>query len=141
MPLRVTHTCYAYGIQWAFDADGNIYKMLTTVNTLAGDPLKRTRISPNDVSGPALDPKFFSEFVLDCVTGEASQGDDPQVLLSWSNDGTPPDGTNAVARSTGRTGEYLPRVVWRRLGTGRDRVWRVDFSDDAPFAIIDAVAR
>jgi hypothetical protein len=139
MPLRVTHTCYAYGIQWAFDADGNVYKMLTTVNTLAGDPLKRTRISPNDVT-PLRDRKFYSEFALDCTTGEAEQGDNPIVELSWSDDGGATYG-NPVQRSTGETGEYWARVVWHRLGTGRDRVWRVDFSDDAPFAIIDAVAR
>jgi hypothetical protein len=89
---------------------------------------------------PLRDRKFYSEFALDCTTGEAEQGDDPIVELSWSDDGGATYG-NPVQRSTGQTGEYLARVVWHRLGTGRDRVWRVDFSDDAPFAIIDAVAR
>ena len=113
--------------------------MRADLNTLAGDTLKRTRIGPNDVT-PMRDPKFYSEFSLDCVTGEATQGDDPQVELSWSDDGGATYG-NPVARSTGATGDYMASVRWYRLGQGRDRVWRVDFSDDAPFAIIDAVSR
>lgn len=137
--LRVTHAAFAHGVQWAFDADGNVYRMGPQYNTYAGDTLKRTRISPNDVTA-ARDRQAFSEFSLDCTAGEAPQGVAPMVELSWSDDGGYTWG-NPVSMSAGAVGNYLPRVTWRRLGSARDRVWRVDFAANAPFAIIDAVAR
>jgi hypothetical protein len=137
--LRVTHAAFAHGVQWAFDASGNVYRMGSQYNTYAGDTLKRTRISPNDVTA-TRDRQFFSEFSLDCTTGEAPQATEPMVELSWSDDGGYTWG-NPVAMSAGAVGNYLPRVTWCRLGSARDRVWRVDFAANAPFAIIDAVAR
>lgn len=137
--LRVTHAAYCYGKQWAFDADGKVYWMDPTVNTYAGDTLKRTRISPNDVTA-MRDRQFFSEFALDCNTGEAPQATSPVVSLSWSDDGGF-TWSNPVTRSAGAVGEYKPRVLWSRLGSARDRVWRIDFSDDAPFNIINAETR
>jgi hypothetical protein len=59
------------------------------------------------------------------------------VELSWSNNGGRTFG-NKLARSYGPVGEFHPRLIWRRLGQARDRVWRVDFAGDAPFAIVHA---
>lgn len=130
---------YALGLHLVGDIDGKIYRLDPDENTFAGDALKRTRISPNDVT-PLRDRQFFSEFVLDCTTGEAEHGVTPLVELSWSDDAGY-TWSNPVGRSLGLRGEYEPRVVWHRLGTARDRVWRVDFSDDAPFSIISAETR
>lgn len=137
--LRVTHTAFAHGKQFAFDADGVIYEMRSDLNTFDGDPIKRTRISPNDVT-PMRDRAFYSEFAIDCTTGEAPQGVSPQIELSWSDDGGYTWG-NPVQRSAGRVGEYQPRVVWHRLGSARDRVWRIDFAENVPFSIISADVR
>lgn len=135
-PLRLTHAMYAFGESWGFDAMGNCYRITRDVYTFAGDVIKCSRISPNDVT-PLRDEQFYAEFVLDCTTGESSQGADPVVELSWSNNGGKTFG-NKLARSYGPVGEFHPRLIWRRLGQARDRVWRVDFAGDAPFAIVHA---
>lgn len=56
------------------------------------------------------------------------QGQDPQAMLKWSNDGGQ---TWAGERwsSIGQMGQTRSRVVWRRLGSARDRVYEVRVSD------------
>ena len=134
---RATHHVYALGFHLVGDVSGNVYRMDNTVNTINGATLKRTRISPNDVV-PLRERAFYREFVLDCTTGMAGAGVTATVLLSYSDNGGMTYG-NPVPRSAGETGEYFSRVKWERLGCARDRVWRVDFTDDAPFSIIDGV--
>lgn len=135
---RGTVHLYAFGKHVLGDANGNLYEMSKTTYTNAGDPLIRERISPNDAV-PGRVRQFFSRFFLDCTTGEAAQGDNPQVELSWSGD-SGATWSNPTLRSVGRIGERLARVLWTRLGMGRDRIWRVRFSANAPFAIMDAGA-
>ena len=137
-PMRITHALYAFGRVYGFDADGGCYVITRDAYTFAGDTIKCSRISPNDVA-PLRTDQFYSEFVLDCTTGECDQGDAPVVELSWSNDGGQTYG-DPVARPYGPVGNYHPRLIWRRLGRARDRVWRVDFAADAPFAIVHAAA-
>ena len=131
---RVTHMAYLDGAQYAFDALGNWYTVSAGSYTFDGDTIKRTRISPNDVA-PLLERRFYSRFALDCTAGESAQGDEPVVELSWSDNGGYTWG-DPVSMPYGPVGEYHPRIVWRRLGSARDRVWRVDFDGNAPFAII-----
>jgi hypothetical protein len=129
-------TCHAFalGRHLVGDSVGNVYRMDSTVNTFNGATLKRTRISPNDVT-PQRDRVFYRDFVLDCSTGLAGQGVTATVNLSCSDNGGFTYG-NPISRSAGLTGEYLSRVKWERLGAARDRVWRIDFTDNVPFSII-----
>ena len=120
------------------DSTGNVYTMSPQTYTLNGTPLKRTRISPDNVS-PSRDRIYYSEFILDCTTGLAASGT-PSADLSYSDNGGFTYGT-PISRSVGALGNYSPRLQWTRLGQARDRVWRVDFAADAPFSIIDGVAR
>lgn len=138
MAHRATCHAFAVGHHLVGDARGNVYRMDTTANTINGATLKRTRISPNDVT-PQRDRVFYRDFVLDCTTGLAGQGVTATVNLSWSDNGGFKFG-NPVSRSAGLVGEYISRVKWERLGAARDRVWRLDFTDDVPFSIIDASA-
>lgn len=135
---RVTHMVHLNGIHYGFDADGNWYRVDRETYMFDADTIRRTRISPNDVA-PLRDFKRYSQFVLDCTAGESAQSDNPIVELSWSDDGGYTWG-DAVAMPYGPVGEYHPRLVWRRLGRARDRVWRVDFDGDAPFSIISGEA-
>jgi hypothetical protein len=136
--FRLTHAMFAFGESWGFDMEGRCYRITRDAYTFAGDVIKCSRISPNDVT-PTREEQFYAEFVLDCTTGESAQGDDPVVELSWSNNGGRVFG-NPVSRPYGPVGEFHPRLVWYRLGRSRDRVWRVDFTGNAPFAIIHAAA-
>lgn len=64
-------------------------------------------------------------------------GRGPLMTLKWSNDGghTWSDG---IDRDCGQGGEYTKRVIWRRLGQARDRVYEISMSDSADWKIIEA---
>ena len=64
-------------------------------------------------------------------------GADPQVVLRLSNDGSRTWITEQ-ARSMGKTGEYLKRVRWNRLGTARNRVFEVVIADPVRWRISGA---
>jgi hypothetical protein len=142
IPFRVTCHAFAYGWHLVGDAHGNIYYLDDNANLYGDGKLKRSRISPNNVT-PYRDRQFFTEgFVLDCVTGLPPQGASPTVELSWSDNGGFYWG-NPVQRSAGVVGNYLSRIIWHSVNgpEARDRIWRVDFSENAPFSIIHAEAR
>jgi len=136
---RANYHAFAFGYHLVGCDSGVVYRMDPTFNLFGEDPIKRSRISPNDVS-PSRDRIYFRRFTLDCVTGGAGSSiTSVPAELSWSDNGGMTWG-NPVSRSIGLTGEYLPRVEWTQLGCGRDRVWRVDCSANAPFSIIEGMA-
>jgi hypothetical protein len=64
----------------------------------------------------------------------------PKVMLRWSDDGGH-TWSNEHWRSTGGTGQYFKRVIWRRLGMTlklRDRVYEVSGADAVKIAIMGA---
>jgi hypothetical protein len=69
----------------------------------------------------------YHEFELDLETGAGIHGSDaePQIMLRWSDDG----------------GEYSRRVIWRRLGKARDRVFEITVSDPIAWRFVDAFVR
>ena len=85
---------------------------------------------------------FFNRLHVDFEMGRGittGQGSDPQVMLQWSDDGGR-TWSSEYWRSLGKTGEYTARAVWYRLGSSRDRVFRLSFSDPSPYTIIQAIA-
>ena len=84
---------------------------------------------------------FHSQLDVILKTGDAPLGVVPTVQLDLSDDG----GNTWVTlpmRSldplpVGQTGDYRRVVRWTRLGTARDRVYRVSMSDPAPFHLMD----
>lgn len=134
--FRVSHHVFAHGKHLVGGADGNLYYLDRTANTFAGDSRVCERISPHTAT-PTLERMSFAQFTLDATTGEAPQGQSPIVELSWSNDGGATYG-NPVQRSLGDVGERFSRITWRRLGTARNRVWKLRFASDAPFSIVSA---
>jgi hypothetical protein len=136
--LRANTHAFAFNKHFVGGTDGNVYSMSPTVYTFNGTPIKRSRISPDNVS-PARERIYYAEFILDCSTGVAASGA-PSADLSYSDDGGFTYGT-PIGRTVGSLGNYAPRLQWTRLGQARDRVWRVDFAADAPFSVIDGQAR
>jgi hypothetical protein len=129
----VCHT-YAFGSHLIGGSDGVIYA-LTPVHQKAADPLVRERVSPHS-SAPSLTWTIFDAFHLDCTTGDAPQGVDPHVELFYSDD-SGATWSNAIQRSTGKVGERFQRITWRSLGKSRDRVWKLRFTDNARFDIVN----
>jgi hypothetical protein len=78
-------------------------------------------------------------FQLDCRVGIGritGQGQDPAVLLQWSDD-KGRTWSNEYPMTIGRLGRFLQRVKWRRLGQSMDRIYRVIVSDPADWELID----
>jgi hypothetical protein len=69
----------------------------------------------------------------------SGQGSDPQVMLTYSNDGGYTFGTE-LTRSLGARGDYKARVRWNRLGMARDRVFRLRVTDPVPLTLMDLQA-
>lgn len=80
---------------------------------------------------------------LDIETGVGlitGQGEDPQVMLRWSDDGGH-TWSNEHWVSVGKIGEYGRRAIWRRLGMTekiRDRVYEISMTDPVKTAIMGA---
>ena len=80
---------------------------------------------------------------LDCETGvglNVGQGEDPQAMLRWSDDGGHTY-SNEHWKSLGKIGVFQRRAIWRRLGMTlklRDRVYEVSGTDPVKIAIVGA---
>jgi hypothetical protein len=70
---------------------------------------------------------------------ERVQGGDPHVMLTWSDDGGFTWG-GEYWHGAGRVGAHLERVHWHRLGTSRDRVFRMVITDPVKVVLIAAQA-
>lgn len=75
------------------------------------------------------------EFIVEAGLGD-SQGNIPQMALSWSNDGEKTFG-NEVWRSPGVIGKYKERVLYDRMGNSRKRTYRIKQTDNCPTVIRD----
>jgi hypothetical protein len=131
---RLCHT-YAFGKHLFGCSDGTIVELDHGLYQKAGRPLVRERVSPHDAV-PGLTWLYFDAFHLDCTTGDAPQGVDPVVELSYSDD-SGATWSNPVAKSTGRVGERFARLTWRRLGRSRDRIWKIRCTSNARFDIVN----
>jgi hypothetical protein len=80
---------------------------------------------------------------LDCETGVGlvlGQGNDPQVMLRWSDDGGH-TWSNEHWKSMGKIGRSGYRTIWRRLGATmkiRDRVYELSGTDPVRIYIMGA---
>ena len=126
---------YANGNVYAFDLDvyadnGDIQKWLRSWRALppGQNNLKRTAQHSLQIdmeSGVGLN---------------LGQGDDPQVMLRWSDDGGH-TWSNEHWAPIGKIGEYYKRVFFRRLGMTlklRDRVYELSMTDPVKTALMGA---
>lgn len=118
--------------------DGSISALDNAVYTDNGMPIRRLRRCPHLVSD--FNQQYFDKLQLQFQPGvglAVGQGQNPQAMLRWSNDGAS-TWSNEHWRSIGVVGNYKNRAVWRRLGTARDRVFEVSISDPVKAVIISA---
>jgi hypothetical protein len=79
------------------------------------------------------------EIVLETGVGLTSgQGSDPQLMLDKSDDGGK-TWDSLPNKDIGLIGEYRTRVVWNRLGSARQRVYRAAVSDPIPVNVTDTL--
>lgn len=134
--------------------DGRLYTLDQSTYDDDGVPITLLRRAPHLSSG--LDRIFYPSFQLDVTPGVGldgahyaplevparyrtlqPQGADPQVLLSFSDDGGHSWSTDR-AESLGPIGELRRRVIWRRLGQARDRVFQIKITDPVNITILGA---
>ena len=124
--------------------NGNIYRFNLDVFADNGGVqkwLRSWRALPTDQND--LKRTAQHSLQLDCESGvgiNLGQGDDPQVVLRWSDDGGH-TWSNEHWSSMGKIGQYFRRVFWRRLGMTmklRDRVYEVSGTDPVKIAIVGA---
>ena len=112
-----------------YRANGKIYHMDSSYYDDDGVDLVSFRTTKYAQDDDGLKNVFFQELQIDMETGVgAGAVANPQAVLSWSDDGGRSWSSDRVG-IMGATGEYAARVIWRRLGRSRARVFRLTISD------------
>lgn len=122
--------------------NGNVYTFEEKVYTDDTAPITRMRITPH-VSNSKKSLTCHS-LEIDMETGiglVSGQGADPQVMLSWSDDGGHTfkgETWTSAGGKVGGIGDFKKRVRWRRLGSFIDRVFKIVITDPVPVTIMNA---
>lgn len=134
--------CHAFAYNTNVGGDfssGNLYALDPSVYTDNGKPICRERAAPH-ISKDMV-RIFHSDFQLDMETGVGTsgtgQGVNPQVILQWSNDAGH-SWSNEHWAYAGKIGKRKARLIWRRLGQARDRVYRVRITDPVSVTLLGA---
>lgn len=121
---------------------GKLWEMSTDIATdVDGEGIRRLRRVPSVFYENHTLFYTSVELLLESGLGVLGQ-DEPLVELNFANDG----GKNfdnagfvsAGTRAAGAEGEYLKRVRWTNLGSGRQRVWEFVMSEATPWRLINA---
>ena len=126
--------------------NGQIYQLDPNNYTDNGGIIRRVRRAPHLVTD--LQRQYFEELQIQFqpgvgVTGittplnQEQVGADPQAMLRWSNDGGS-TWSNEHWTSIGKQGKYKNRIIWRRLGWSRDRIFEVVVTDPINAVIVSA---
>jgi hypothetical protein len=119
--------------------NGNLYKLDLDKFTDNGDNITRLRSTPHN--NQEANRIMWNQLQIDMEVGVGLESnEDPMIQMRWSDDGAN-TWSNAHLRSMGKIGEYLKRVIWRRLGTSRDRIFEIRTTEPVKIAIIDAYAK
>jgi len=130
---RARCNAYVFGQQLvgAYNS-GEIYNLSATTYLDDGQPIRRIRTAPH-ISEEQM-RAFYHRLQLDLEVGLTSGA---TVSLDWSDDGGHTFNT-PISKSLGSSGSYKQRVIWNRLGSSRDRVFRVTTEAQQRVALIDA---
>lgn len=104
-----------------------------------GTEITRLRICPHLSNG--FKNLFYKSLQIDMETGIGLDagvfGSDPQIMMSFSDDGGH-SWSNELQAAIGKLGNYKTRVLWRRLGRSRDRVFKLKITDPVSVTILSA---
>lgn len=137
---RANSHAFAYGVHVVGDYEnGNIYQLDDKTFSDDGQEIRRMRTAPHISNG--IKRIRYSSLQLEVDTGEGlSEGSletDPKIVLQYSDDGGSTWSNDKVA-SLGKIGKRKTRVIWRRLGMSRDRIFRIILSDPVKANLIGA---
>ena len=118
--------------------NGKLYRVSLSEYTDDGQFIRRLRRCPHITSD--LQRQYFHELQIQFEPGiglSTGQGDNPQAMLRWSNDGGF-TWSNENWVTIGAQGQYYNRAMWRRLGWARDRIFEVVVTDPIKAVIVSA---
>jgi hypothetical protein len=118
--------------------NGKLYKVSLSDYTDDGQLVRRVRRCPHITTD--LQRQYFHELQIQFEPGvglSTGQGDNPQAMLRWSNDGGF-TWSNENWVTIGAQGQYYNRAMWRRLGWARDRIFEVVVTDPIKAVIVSA---
>lgn len=110
---------------------GQVHQMSRSYYSDAGNPLRCQRRAPHVWSNSNRYRVFHGWLQCEFTPGvglATGQGENPQAMLRWSNDGGF-TWSNEHWTTIGAQGETRNRAIWRRLGRARDRVYELNYSD------------
>lgn len=122
-------------------SNGDIYDIAPDTYTDNGMAIAREIIGRHLFK--ANDRVTIDELYLDMETGvgtTSGQGVSPQAMLQISKDNGHTWGSE-IWTSIGALGEYLARVVWRRLGIARDWTFKIRITDPVKTVITFAAIK
>lgn len=109
--------------------NGKIYRINQSVYSDNGDAIELELISRHVIDNDRNVAHHSLEILMETGVGLATgQGSAPQAMLQVSRDGGNTYGVERWA-DIGAIGEYETRVRWRRLGKGRDTVYKLRITD------------
>jgi len=131
---------YAHSTHLVGDYEtGSIYKMSREFKSDNGNEIVCMRTCPH-LYAENKQVKYKS-FELDMESGTgldgSGQGTDPKAMLTFSNDGGFTFGNEHWA-DIGKIGQKNKRVIWRRLGAARGRVFKLTISDPVRRVLVGA---
>lgn len=116
--------------------NGNIYIYDLDTYTDNGQIVPRIRQSPH--ISDSLNRVFYSLFEVDMQFGVGlPNGGNPVITLETSSDGGA-TWSNPIRATFGSTGDYLKRARWQRLGSSRDRMFRVTVTEPVRCVMLSA---
>ena len=127
--------------------NGQIYRLDPDNYTDNGNNIRRVRRCPHLVTD--FQRQYFDELQIQFQPGVGLQGittppintetegANPQAMLRWSNDGGS-TWSNEHWAAIGKVGQYQNRIIWRRLGWARDRIYEVVVTDPIKAVIVSA---
>ena len=135
--------CYAFfnGIHVIGDYEtGKLHSWDMDVYADAGTRIRRQVVFPTlhskDRRERVQDHVFEIEFEAG-VGLTSGQGSDPMAMVDFSNDGAHTFGTE-LWRAVGKKGEYEALARWRRMGTYRQRNYRLTVTDPVKWVVVSA---
>jgi len=103
--------------------------------------IQRVRVSP--VYWEDMKVVKHKKFILDCEVGVGNESHisynsrEPNVMLQYSDD-SGKTYSNELWVSLGKAGQYITRVCWRRLGSSRNRVYKLVITAPVKIVLIGA---
>ncbi len=118
---------------------GRLYRLTASALTENGDSIEKMLISET-IADPDLDRLEVNKFRIDCEVGSGltlGQGSNPQISLQVSRDNGKTYGAE-MWRSLGPIGDYGLTLDWDMLGTARNFVFKLKWTDPVPMALVSA---